>query len=72
MKGKTINDYAKVFSVLHKNIQKYIPIGNTYEIQELYIDFENAISARCKTIYPNITVKNCIWHMPRAIERKKK
>ena len=37
----------------------------------IHTDFEKTISAGCKTIYPNIKLKNCIWYMLQAIERKK-
>ena len=71
MSGKTINDYFKIFSEIHKHLQKYNKIGDTYKITELHTDFESSISEGCKKVYPNLKVKNCIWHMLRAIERKK-
>ena len=54
MSGKNINDYFKIFSELHKNLQKYNKIGDTYEIAEFHTDFESAISEGCKKVYPNI------------------
>ena len=71
MSGKSINDYKKVFSELHNNIKKYVNIGESYEITELHSDFEIDIRFGCKKVYPNLIVKNYIWHMLRAIELKK-
>ena len=62
MSGKNINDYKKVFSELHNNIKKYVNIGESFEITELHTDFEFAIGLGCKKEYPNLIVKNCIWH----------
>ena len=71
MKNKSEKDYTKVFNVLNENIKKYLDIGESYEIEEVHTDFELAIGKGCKNIYPDVSIKFCIWHFLRALEINK-
>ena len=71
MKNKSTDDYYKIFKKLDININQYLPINEKYLINELHTDFELAIGADAKKLYKNITLKFCIWHLRRAMEKKK-
>ena len=71
MKNKYEKDYTKVFKVLNDNIKMYLDIWELYEIKEVDIDFETAISKACKNIYPNVCIKFCVWHYLNALEINK-
>ena len=71
MSNKTANYYALVFNKINDEIKLYLDIGKKYQIKELNSDFEVAMSSGCRQIYPQVTVKYCIWHQLRAKEHNK-
>ena len=64
-------DFTKIFKVIDENIKLFLDIGETYTVQEVHTDFEIEIGKGCKTIYPDVKIKFCIWHLLRALEINK-
>ena len=57
MRGKITEDYSIIFKKLHEHISMYSDINEKYVINELHTDFELAIGAAEKIIYPEIRIK---------------
>ena len=68
MSNKTEDLYTIISKKLNDNINKYFDLYENYEINELHIDFEIAIGNSGKKIFPDCTIKYCIWHYNRALE----
>jgi len=62
--------YELLFEELKKNASKY---NNNIIVTPkiLHCDFENGISIAAIKIFPNITIKYCLWHYKRSLEVQK-
>ena len=71
MKGKSTEEYSFIFQKLRDHIINYAELNKEYELNELHSDFEIAIGAGAKKIFPNLIIKYCIFHMKSSLEKKK-
>ena len=63
--------YKLLFEELKKNASKY---NNNIIVTPkiLHCNFEKGISNAAIKIFPNITIKYCVWHYKRSLEVQKK
>ena len=40
MKGKSTDNYIKVFKVTHNHVNQYLPLSENYKIKEIHSDSE--------------------------------
>ena len=71
MKNKRKEDYITIFKKIKEHISAFLGIGEHHEISEIHTDFEVAKGQAAKHVFPNVTIKYCIWHLKRALNLKK-
>ena len=71
MKNKLQKTYENIFNKIKENIKIYSN-NTSYKPQEFLCDLEISISNSINVIFPLIKIRNCLWHIGRALEANRK